>query len=206
MKKNPILYTLFIATFFTISCDSGNSTKTEAETTTVTETTTTAPTPAPKTMESFVPKGYEILASQKGQVNGDDFEDVVMILKAKNEAELSDYAGGKPSLRPLLVLVGDANGSLSQAARSDKAVFCVDCGGQMGDAFNALTIKDKNIEIAHSGGGGGNNNWSRVLTFGYNAEKAAFVLLSDGEESWKPTDKKAKSFVEAKLEEFDVYK
>lgn len=127
-----------------------------------------------KDAKSFVLENYEILASKEGDLNGDGYKDVVMILKANNEADLSNYAADSPALRPMIILTRDNKGNLTEAARNDKAVLCIDCGGQMGDPFVALEINKQGIYIEHYGGT--TERWSNSVTFAFDSDKSTWVL------------------------------
>lgn len=115
----------------------------------------------------------------------DGFEDVVLILKQTEEETISDYANETPSLRPLLFLTGDQKGSLHLVARNDSAVYCWDCGGQMGDPFNDLSIDGPFVSISYYGGS--QTRWTRNVTFKYDAINKTWFLHQDGEASFQAT-------------------
>lgn len=188
--------------------------------TSCTSTPTTAPLPVSEivpetvqppsvlTVDSFVLDGFSILAQEKADFNMDGFEDVVLILKSINEEETSDYVNDKPSLRPLLFLAGDKMGSLHLVARNDKAVYCFDCGGQMGDPFNSLVVNKEFVSINHYGGS--RIRWTRNITFKYNTAKKSWVLHKDEQEDASTTAPVDNSQLETEsintpLELFDLY-
>ena len=84
------------------------------------------------TIDSFILKDHKILASKKADLNGDGFEDVVVIQKHLKEETLTEQLEVDFVLRPMMILLGDINGSLNLEVRNDEAVFCFDCGGPMG--------------------------------------------------------------------------
>lgn len=138
----------------------------------------------------------------------DGFEDVVLILKSINEQETSDYANDKPTLRPLLFLAGDTIGSLHLVARNDKAVYCFDCGGQMGDPFNALVVDKQLVSIEHYGGS--QYRWTRNITFKYDTEAKAWFLYKDEHEGFQVANaledqKSDNKETNLPLESFDIY-
>ena len=107
----------------------------------------------PSNLKNFILKGYEVLDITKGDLNRDAYPDAIMVLFKKGERETSDVIE-HPEKRPLLILIGQANKSYKLAARSDNAVYCVDCGGQMGDPFTGITIKNGYFSVEHYGGSG----------------------------------------------------
>jgi len=211
IKNSTYIYGLLLtASLLLTSCNS-NSVSTDTDTTQETiDSTPTAPTsPEPKTMESFIPQGFEMLNNTKADLNGDNLEDVILILKASNEEESSDYAADAPSLRPLLILLGDEAGSLSLTARNDKVVYCVDCGGQMGDPFSDVTVDGQYFTITHYGGSA--QRWARMVTFAYNTEKSSWFLHRDGTEAFdanapQEVTKETQPETITAFEDFDVYK
>lgn len=204
---------LFLNLFYCLmACNSNNSSSKVAAVDTDSTTTTLAPEPAPKpvkTTASFVLDGHEILAEKKLDFNHDGFEDVVLILKNSQEETISDYPNDNPSLRPMLFLAGDSEGSLALVARNDKAVYCVDCGGQIGDPFLGEIIVDKDfVSLEYSGGT--QPQWSRVVTFKYDQEKKHWFLYEDGTETFNlstatETSKTKPKDLLVSFEDFDIY-
>lgn len=156
------------------------------------------------TVDSFISEGYSILAQRKADFNLDGFEDAVVILKNIHEQETSDYANNKPTLRPLLFLAGDKIGSLHLVARNDKAVYCIDCGGQMGDPFNELVVDKQLVSINHYGGS--QFRWIRNITFKYDTEKKGWFLYKDEKENVSRIDSLGSTESDIQpLELFDLY-
>ncbi|OKS87455.1 hypothetical protein RG47T_2916 [Mucilaginibacter polytrichastri] len=165
----------------------------------------------PVNMKQFILKGYNVLDLTKGDLNKDAYPDAVMVLYKKGEEKTSDVID-HPEKRPLLVLIGQANNTYKLAAYSDNAVYCVDCGGQMGDPFTGITIKNGYFSVEHYGGSGW--RWTRIITFKYAPAEKAWFLYKDGGEHFhaisheevKTQVKTVKDFGKVPFEKFDIYK
>jgi len=169
------------------------------------------PITVPATLNGFIPKGYHALDITKGDLNRDAYPDAIMILYKDGEKETSDVID-HPEKRPLLVLLGKPDKTYSLAARSDNAVYCIDCGGQMGDPFTGVSIKNGYFSIEHYGGSGW--RWTRIITFKYTPAEKKWFLFKDGGDSFHATDpekvktkvKTVKNFGKVPFEKFDIYK
>lgn len=165
----------------------------------------------PSNLKNFILKGYEVLDITKGDLNRDAYPDAIMVLFKKGERETSDVID-HPEKRPLLILIGQANKSYKLATRSDNAVYCVDCGGQMGDPFTGITIKNGYFSVEHYGGSGW--RWTRIITFKYSPTDKNWFLHKDGGEHFHATSreevitpvKTVKDFGKVPFNKFDIYK
>jgi hypothetical protein len=130
-------------------------------------------------LQEIIPQGYEIRDSVSGHLNNDQFIDMIVVLKMNNEdsvAAKSEFA----IKRETIILYGSANG-YSVVARNMNAVYCVNCGGVMGDPFVGLYIENESFSISHYGGGVW--RWGRVSTFSKNT-KGLWVLTKDENETF----------------------
>lgn len=165
----------------------------------------------PTNLKSFVLKGYDVLDLTKGDLNRDAYPDAIMVLYKKGEEKTSDVIE-HPEKRPLLVLLGQADKSYKLAANSDNAVYCVDCGGQMGDPFTGITIKNGYFSVEHYGGSGW--RWTRVITFKFSPSEQNWFLYKDGGDSFHASEPEkvktevltVKNFGKVAFEKFDIYK
>ena len=170
-----------------------------------------APIAVPANLKQFVLKGYDVLDISKGDLNRDGYPDAIMVLAKLGEKKTSDVLT-HPEKRPLLVLIGQANNSYKLAARSDNAVYCVDCGGQMGDPYTGITVKNGYFSVEHYGGSGW--RWTRIITFRYSAADKNWLLHKDGGERFhaitheevKTPVLTVKDFGKVPFEKFDIYK
>jgi hypothetical protein len=129
----------------------------------------------------FLLPGHEVLDFQKGDINADGLEDVILVQKAIGELETYEVSG-QPAPRPLMLLLRQPDGALKLAARNDQLVYCVECGGMMGDPYQGITIKGNYFSIEHFGGSAW--RWSHIITFKYNPNKQGWYLHKDGSQSF----------------------
>ncbi|MDT3401951.1 hypothetical protein [Mucilaginibacter terrae] len=169
------------------------------------------PVQVPAILKGFVPAGYEVLDLTRGDLNKDAYPDAIMVLYKKGEEKTSDVID-HPEKRPLLILTGQHDKSYKLAARSNNAVYCVDCGGMMGDPFTGITIKNGYFSVEHYGGSGW--RWTRIITFKYNPADKSWYLFKDGGDSFhsgepekvKTKVKTVKDFGKVAFQKFDIYK
>lgn len=157
----------------------------------------------------FILDGYELLDSAKGDLNLDEYEDMILILNKKGQSVNSN--GENPEERPLLILTGQADKTYKQLSRNDNAVYCFDCGGMMGDPYAGLTIKNGYFSVEHYGGSGW--RWSRIITYKYSKADKTWYLHKDGNESFHASEPDKveskiltkKDFGKVQFEKFNIY-
>lgn len=160
--------------------------------------------------EEFIPENYSILDTASGYLNLDDKLDYILVLKKNGEDTLSDVID-HPEKRPLLILTSDANNKLQLAKRNDNVVYCVDCGGMMGDPYVCVTIERGNFTVNHYGGSAW--RWARNLTFQYSQQDDDWFLTKDVFQSFHALDidnmeekiTTPKDFGKIRFETFDIY-
>ncbi|MBU8892163.1 MAG: hypothetical protein KOO66_05255 [Bacteroidales bacterium] len=128
---------------------------------------------------------YAILDSAYGNLNRDEYPDLLIVFKKNNESEISDVIDNVVD-RPLLIYLGKPDGKFSFVARNDKAVLCYDCGGIWGDPYEGLAIKNGYFTIEHYGGSAW--RWSRYITFKYSEKDSKWYLHKDGGDSYHNSD------------------
>lgn len=168
-------------------------------------------TELPAELKEFIPAGYSFLSGEKGNLNLDKRADIVVVLKKDNEKETSDVID-HPEKRPLLIFLGQSDGSYKLAARNDNTVYCVDCGGIFGDPFESLTITNGNFSVNHYGGS--NWRWTRIISYKYSPADKNWYLFKDGSESFHTSNpdkvitkiKTVKNFGKVSFDQFDIYK
>lgn len=133
----------------------------------------------PKNISKFIPSDYGLLDTATGDLNSDSYKDWILVLKTIGEDTAFDATEYK---RPLLILIGQANNTFTLAARNDNVVYCYQCGGMFGDAYNGLEIK-KGIFIVHHFGGS-NERWSNDITFKYSKSDKSWYLLKIVDKGW----------------------
>lgn len=136
----------------------------------------------------FIPRGFELLDSKSGDLNQDGYTDYVIICKNPNEYE------DEEAKRPLMIVHGNPNGTLSLISRNDNIVLCFLCGGVMGDPYTGITIKKNFFSVEHAGGS--SDQWTRIITFKYNMDDGNYYLSRDAGETWNTNSKKQKKKLE----------
>ena len=158
----------------------------------------------------FIPEGYTILDSATGDLNLDPYPDMLLVLKKNGEDSTSDVVD-HPEKRPLLILIGQANKQFKLAARNDNAVYCVNCGGMMGDPYMGIVIKKGYFSIEHYGGSAW--RWTRIITFKYSTASKYWYLHKDGGDSYHTSDpdkvetkiRTIKEFGKIAFDKYDIY-
>lgn len=163
-----------------------------------------------KDLEEFIPNGYTILDSSSGNLNLDEYPDLILILKKEGEEKTSDVIND-PEERPLLILTGKANGNYKLSASSKTCVYCIDCGGVLGDPYQEITINNGTFSVHHYGGSAW--RWTRIITFKYSPKDNYWFFYSDKGENFHATEpEKIESYIitekdlrKLRLEEFDIF-
>ncbi|MCF1716185.1 hypothetical protein L0U88_16205 [Flavihumibacter sp. RY-1] len=161
-------------------------------------------------IEKFIPEGYSLLDSATGDLNLDKYPDKLLVLKINGEDSMANDVDHTVK-RPLLILIGQANKSFTLAARNDNAVYCVNCGGMMGDPYMGIVIKKGYFSIEHYGGSAW--RWTRIITFKYSTADKNWYLNKDGGVYYHTTEpdkmetniKTTKEFGKIAFDKFDIY-
>ncbi len=155
--------------------------------------------------------GYSIIDTCVGDLNRDNFPDLIVVYGKTSENETSDVIDN-PELRPLAIYTGKADRAMNFTTSSDRAVLCVDCGGVMGDPFTGIVIKNGYFTVEHYGGSAW--RWTRYITFKYAAKSGDWNLHRDGGDFFHSADpentnkhsmKTVKDFGIVPFEEYDIY-
>lgn len=165
---------------------------------------------AEHSITKFIPEGYILLDSATGDLNLDPYPDMLLVVKKNGEDSTSDVVD-HPEKRPLLILTGQADKQFKLAARNDNAVYCVNCGGMMGDPYMGIVIKKGYFSIEHYGGSAW--RWTRIITFKYSSADKYWYLHKDGGDSYHTSypDKvetkirTIKEFGKIRFEQFNLY-
>jgi len=133
----------------------------------------------PKKISQFIPKGYSLLDTAKGDLNLDRFQDIILVLKTNGEDTALDATEYK---RPLVILLGHVDKSFSVAERNDDIVYCFQCGGLFGDPYSGIEINKGFFTVHHFGGS--NNRWSNDITFKYSKTGSTWYLHKIVDKDW----------------------
>lgn len=134
---------------------------------------------------SYVLPDYEILAANKGDINADGLPDAVLVLKHKTEENSKT-----PTLRPVLLLIGQKNKKYNVVLRQDKVILCKTCNASANPKeptakvdFNETKIEKGQFSLNFYGGK--KAKWSRIIIFKYdtvvskNTKKDTWFLHTD---------------------------
>src|SRR5262249_16767124 len=97
-----------------------------------------------KTVEAFVPAGYEIFSRKEADFDGDGRMDVALGL------QVADETGAYENPRPLVILFRQADGSYRVSGRSDGAIVTVPPGAHP-DGFSGIQVKGRSIVLTYGG-------------------------------------------------------
>jgi hypothetical protein len=168
------------------------------------------PAPTPAELRPFVTGGKEPLCAAAADLDGDGRQDYVLVLGTRpkhvspdeNPEEDGDEVY-KDDLRTLLVLVRQADGALRVAARTGRAVMCVECGGIYGDPFEGVSARPGEFTLYHYGGSAW--RWRADYTFRYAPAARRWRLASVRDVSyWNLEPEKVKEHLYTSPEDIDA--
>jgi len=122
-------------------------------------------TDVPAEARAFIAPGYEALDYVTGDLNGDKKKDAILILKIPGEDTITEIF----PVRPFLLLIRQADGTLQKMVRNDSVILCRQCGGVFGDPYNGITITPSGFNLSFYGGSSW--RWSYNYQFVYRATK-----------------------------------
>ncbi len=136
-----------------------------------------------KSINKYIPKGYQIFNKTVGNLNLDKIPDVILVINKIGEYKLNNPV----PKRTLLILIGQTNGTFQLMCKNDAIVFSHDMGGVSNpEPFDTITIDEGYFTVKHFGGMG-SFHWEREATFKYIANENMFYLdkevLDEGKES-----------------------
>lgn len=158
--------------------------------------------PAP--LEKFVPPGSEVLALERGDLNGDGTVDAILV--TEREASETDHP------RTLSIILLDGRDAWRLAAKSDKAVYAREDGGMLGDPFQGVSIGKRSFTISHYGGSSW--RWSTDFKFAWSRRDQTWQLVeadsasfhaSDPSTEEKKKETPPRDFGKIGIEEFDPF-
>ena len=123
----------------------------------------------------FVPKDYSILEIEKGNLNLDSIDDVIIVLNKKGEDSISTKE--KPVKRNLLILIGQSDKTFKLSSQNENIVYFYNYDSNFKDAFVGLRIGKGYFVIEHYGGFA--KRWARTTTFEYNPSANNWFLFED---------------------------
>lgn len=165
----------------------------------------------PEAVTGFIPAGYVPLKAVSGDLNLDQFRDVILVVKHPDEENQDQGDNFDRPKRPLLILIGLAGGKYKLAAQNLNTVYCYRCGGVFGDPFEGITIKKGFFSVEHYGGS--NWRWTKVVTYKYSPSDKNWYLHRVGRTSYHTSDpdkveekaKTVRNFGKVRFDKYDIY-
>lgn len=140
----------------------------------------------PAELKPFIEKGFEVLDFAKGDLDGDKFQDYVLILKIQGEDTITfDNINPEPE-RPLLIIIRQADKKLKKVEMSNGLVLCKTCGGMMGDPYQGISVGTGKFSINFYGGSSW--RWSDTYTFQYDKILKNWYLEEHASVSYHTSD------------------
>ncbi len=136
----------------------------------------------PPDLARHIPEGFAAMDTISGYLNGDEFRDMIMVLKNADE----DTIFSRETKRPLLLLIGLRGGSLKLVEQNDNVVYCISCGGAMGDPYQQTIIQNGYFSVVMQGGT--NWRWTRTITFKYSKKESDWLLHTDSSTTFHAND------------------
>ncbi|HEY2865682.1 MAG TPA: hypothetical protein VGJ02_01200 [Pyrinomonadaceae bacterium] len=143
------------------------------------------PIKIPSEIKPFVTGRMLPIALETGDLNDDGHKDFILVLDVPYDEKAQFDEAGEAN-RQTLILVRDASGKLSLAARNDLVAYCRQCGGVMGDPFAGLRIKGTSFTVDNYGGSA--DRWSYSYTFGYSRRDKTWQLTRVEESTFNALD------------------
>jgi hypothetical protein len=135
----------------------------------------------PDAARPFVAPGTKPIAYEVADLNRDGREDAILVLE--RQPAKPDDPPIEDGQRPLLILVRQPDGSLREAARNVKIVYCSTCGGIMGDPFQGVDAGPGTFTVSHYGGSSW--RWGVEYRFAYSRRDDAWQLVRVEETSFQ---------------------
>lgn len=162
--------------------------------------------------DAFIQEGYVGMDTVYGDLNLDEREDAILVLKLEDEEENPSMNESEGVVkRPLLILTKQDDGVWKSEGRNDNLVMCAHCGGVFGDPYDQIVIKKGYFSVEHYGGS--NWRWTKIITFKYAADKREWFLHKDGGDEYNTGNpdkveshvRTTKDFGVVKFADYDIY-
>jgi hypothetical protein len=133
----------------------------------------------PGKFSAFIKPDEKLIQYEQSDLNSDGILDFLLVLE---KMEPSDSEGE----RSLLIITGDNSGNLSLAKRNDKVIYCLSCGGALGDPFASIEVGKNTFTVNHYGGSAW--RWTSSYKFNYSRRDNSWQLVKVVKESFHATD------------------
>lgn len=138
----------------------------------------------PDEVKRFVDAKRVPIALETGDLNLDGRKDFILVISdvVTEENRYEEGAGA----RTVIILVREANGSLTMAGRNDLVAMCQACGGAFGDPFDSVVIRGTRFTVMNYGGSA--DRWAYSYTFGYSRRDRTWQIVRVEEENFHTLD------------------
>jgi hypothetical protein len=129
-----------------------------------------------KAAQDFVPAGWKIEATTRGDLDKNGKEDVVLELVQEEQKGQGDEVTERS--RALLALLTAEGGKLRRAGASNRVLYCIGCQGTMGGGGGGVTRIEKGVLIVDQMSGS-RDMVHTVLRFRYDPKERRFVFIGE---------------------------
>ncbi len=136
-------------------------------------------------INAFIPAGWNILDSSSGLLDNDEMPDVAVIIQLVDTSQLKkiltdDTLSEISRPRILFILNQTVDGTYVKSCQSNQAILGENEGGDAGDPFQNIEIKDRVLFFSFSGIS--DVQWNLAYSFRYNIDGFyLFEALAKGE-------------------------
>jgi hypothetical protein len=130
-----------------------------------------------KTPEAFVPSGWKVQATTKGDLDKNGSEDVVLELVEDKPAETEDGVLNERA-RALVAVLSAEGGKFRRGGASNKVLYCTGCQGMLGTGEGGATKVEKGVLIIDQLSGS-REMVHTILRFRYDAKEGRFVFIGE---------------------------
>jgi hypothetical protein len=127
--------------------------------------------------EDFVPAGWKLEASVRGDLDKNGSEDVALqLIQAAPPPGGEEQSGEPERTRGLVVLLSGEGGKLRRAAASNRLLYCTACVGTMGGGEGGVLKIEKGVLLVDQMSGS-REVMRTLLRFRHDAKDGRFVLI-----------------------------
>ncbi len=137
--------------------------------------------PKSKAIKKLIPPQWKIIDSVSGDLNGDNIEDLAMVLEFYAAVkEPRAYGDNETDLitevqRPRILAIYFTSGkSFKLASQNNNFILRSEEGGGMGDPLRPMAIKDNKLNLSFEGG----SNWKWKLSYSFKFNNQEWQLTT----------------------------
>lgn len=145
---------------------------------------------AGQTIDSFIPKGYQIIYQKEGNLNDDKVKDVAVIIESKTEIANLKETDHAQKPRILFILFGKVSGGYNLSVQSNESIMLSDDGGVFGDPLQELYIMGKTVCVDYYGG----SNFKWTYTYKWRYQNKDWFLIGATHSTMDPFENKLETY------------